>query len=192
MNWLNGEEHKLSLVEIEDLLLKRNIPKRTTLYQAHYYPAWLSSSTVSVILGEEFAELKLIIWDSPFQVDTRTAINLGIPREEIPRHNEPTSENKWVEEQVQLRKALAASLGHEMKRLRAVHIPPPEAKVGRDGLLVEASLLIVGRQKNSFQDWTPENVYWDYFWLLCKNAMKSLEEKRSLKYLIALLDWLDL
>src|SRR5579885_2178918 len=115
---LNGEEHRLPLDEIEKLLFERNAPAGTQLFQAHYWPSWLTNSTITFVISGETAEVTLCIWSWPRIVDTSIVKNLLFSDEYLVQFSDyPRSlakQPKWIEEQCSVPQTLVQHIQWRM------------------------------------------------------------------------------
>ena len=209
--FLSALECKLSIDEIEKLLVLRNALPGTVLYQAHFYPSWLTNSTISFLITGEYAEVALHIWSTSVIIDVDVARNLTFKSPEsngvdpvrfqemfgqvmdhlstVDWSNRPLREPQFEEERVVIPLKLANYYDQKMRNIGAIDLVSPEGKIGLDGMSVAADVLVLNERKNHFKDWHPTDNHLQYFWNLCFLALRCMEEHRSLKYLVALATW---
>jgi hypothetical protein len=191
MPFLSADECKLPLAEIEALLRAQRMPKGTKLYQAHYYPTFMTYCTISALITPEFSTISLYIWDTPLAVERSIANNLHRSSPTPPADADLDNQPKFIEEHAELSRYLVQYLENKMKQLNVINLPATsESKYARDGLSVNADIIFLNRDKNHIEGGLSIDAGWRYYWELCHLGMRCMEEKRSLKYLIALTDWL--
>jgi hypothetical protein len=188
--FLSPDECKLPIDEIEAWLIARDAPADTTLYQAHYYPTWLVPSTISVLINQEISTLSLYIWSQPSFVDASIARQTRQNSDPYATLMTMPDKPMFIEEHIELSRNKAFYFDSNLQRLNVFELPPPTPVIGVDGITVDADIMILNQRKHHFSMWGPTDKHLQYFWGLCYLAMECLEEKRSLKYLIALTRWL--
>jgi len=195
--WLSAVESKLSIDETEKLLIQRNAAPGTTLYRAHFHPAWLTSSTLSFLMSGDYAEVALQILGDPEWIDE--AVDKELFQEIFDQVMDPITTGDWpnqphreppfVEERAVIPLNLVQYYNRIMRDIGALDLVSSD-NCGLDGILVSADMLVLQERKNHFEDWCPDGKQLQYFWTLCSLALESLKQPWSLKYLVALATWL--
>jgi hypothetical protein len=183
-----AQESRLPIDEIETLLIQRNAPIGTQVYIANFTPTWLSSSTICFTRLDSVPEVLLTIRGKPLYIDL--SIRRSFMPDTIELIEHPLDEPSFFEESVLISRNLSHYTESRLSQLDVLNLPQPPQKLGTDGMVVEAKALIIGKGRIQFSDWSPTDKHWQYFWILCRLAMKVMDERRSLKYLIALQGWL--